>query len=500
MLIFKRYQKLKIMNSLKYCILFTFILTIWACEEMSFIEEVPKSDYVLTGVNEEVLEGLVLGTYEPLARSRGRLWESIYGTCIELMGEYALSNSGGFNTFAIYNFGATNQTFLNLMWTTFFEAIGRANFLIQSVEDNTTLPGEIRDRAIGEARFVRAVCYYQLVRAWGEVPLRITPVTNADEIGQPLASIEAIYTQIIEDLQFGENVLPETVPATSAGRATKGAALTMLADVYLTLGDYQNARNKALEVIDNKEGFGYALEPSFEVLYSPTSPTNPEDIFSIKFAQVRAQGNFLPAYAHDDRAKDAGLAARGLRRFSTFESVPLIRDWDRQDLRRSWNLYDSISIAGERLPANIPLEGDYLFGKYRDPDAPEETAAGNDFYLYRYADVLLIFAEAENQLNGPTFDAYDAINQVRRRGYGVDVNTPSTLADLPPGLSKTEFDDLVFRERGYEFFFECKRWFDLKRTNRWEKLVAESGIKSPSTQGAFWPIPNVEIANNPEVD
>jgi len=491
--------KVIIMKYLKCFLLFVFAITVWACEDMDFIEEVPESDYLLTGVNKDVLEGLVLGAYEPLSRSRGRLWESIYGSAVELMGEYALSVTGNFNVFATYNFAAVRQNELNPMWTSFYEAIGRANFLIQSVEENTTLPVDVRDRAIAEGRFIRALVYYQLVRAWGEVPLRLAPVTNADEIGQPLASIDNIYAQIIADLQFAENGLPETVPPASAGRATKGAAMTMLADVYLTRGDYPNARSKSLEVINSKEAFGYNLEPSFEVLYSPTSPTNPEDIFSIKFAQIRAQGNFLPAYAHDNRANAAGLAARGLRRFTTYESVPLIRDWDMQDMRRSWNLYDSITIAGERLPANVPLDGDYLFGKYRDPDAPEETAAGNDFYLYRYADVLLIFAEAENQINGPTIAAYDAINQVRRRGYGVDVNMPSELADLPEGLSKTEFDDLVFRERGYEFFFECKRWFDLKRTGRWEKFVNESGIKSVPTQGEFWPIPNIEIANNPEI-
>ncbi|MEL7120269.1 MAG: RagB/SusD family nutrient uptake outer membrane protein [Bacteroidota bacterium] len=487
------------MKNLKYLILFAFVFMVWNCEEMVFIEEMPESDYLLSGVNAETLEGLILGTYEPLARSRGRLWESHYGSYLELMGEYTLSRNGGFNRFATYNFDAVEPNIVNA-WTTFYEAIGRANFLIQSVEENTNLSADVRDRAIAEGRFIRALVYYQLVRAWGEVPLRLAPVSNTDEIGQPLASIDEIYAQIIADLQFAENALPETVPAANVGRATKGAAITMLADVYLTLGDYQNAHSKALEVINNKDAFGYGLEPSFDVLYSATSPTNPEDVFSIKFAQIRAQGNFLTAYAHDARAAAAGLAARGLRFYSVFENVPLIRDWDTQDLRRELNLYDTITIDGECVPAEIPLDGDYFLGKYIDPDAPEETAAGNDFYIYRYADVLLIFAETENQLNGPTTGAYDAINQVRRRGYGVDINTPSELADLPQDLSQTEFDDLIFQERGYEFFFECKRWFDMKRTDRWERIADESPIKPVPTQGEFWPIPNVEIANNPDIN
>lgn len=488
------------MKNLKYILLILIAFTIWACEDMSFIEEKPKSDYGLTGVNEDVLQSLVLGTYEPLSRSRGRLWESLYSSFIELQGEYVLSGSGGsFAACATYNFPGIIQAELAAVWTTFYQAIGRANFLIESVEQNTTLPADVKNKALAEARFVRALCYYQLVRTWGKVPMRLKPVTDADNIGEPLAEINAIYAQIIADLQFAEGALPNKVAATSAGRATKGAALTMLADVYLTLKDHQNARTKALEVINNKATFGYNLEPSLAVLYSPSAATNPEEVFAIKFAQIRAQGNFLPAYAHDDRANAADLAARGLRRFSAFKKVPLIRDWDANDLRKSWNLYDTITINGQRLRANIPLNGDYLFGKYRDPDAPEETAAGNDFYIYRYADALLIFAEAENQINGPTTAAYDAVNQVRRRGYGVNVNNPSAVADLPTGLSKEAFDELVFRERGYEFFFECKRWFDLKRTGRLEKVINESGIKTAPKQGEFWPIPNVEIANNPGI-
>jgi len=488
------------MKTFKYFILIIAAFSIWACEDMDFIQEAPKSDYALTGVNADVLESLVLGTYEPLARSRGRLWESLYSSFIELQGEYVLSVGGGsFAACATFNFPGILQSELAAVWTTFYQAIGRANFLIESVEKNSTLADNVKNKALGEARFIRALCYYQLVRSWGKVPMRLLPVTDANSTAEPLAEIDAIYKQIIADLQYAESTLPAKVVSTGAGRATKGAASTMLADVYLTLKDYPNARAKSLEVMTNKVTYGYNLETSLTTLFSPTAATNVEEIFAIKFAQIRAQGNFLAAYAHDTRAKDAGLAARGLARFSAYKKVPLIRDWDGRDLRKTWNLYDTITINNVKIRANIPLSGDFLFGKYRDGAAPEETAAGNDFYIYRYADALLIFAEAENQINGPTPAAYDAINQVRRRGYGVNANTPNTVADLPPGLAKTAFDDLVFRERGYEFFFEAKRWFDLKRTGRLVKIVAESGIKTLPANSEYWPIPNVEKANNPAI-
>jgi hypothetical protein len=146
---------------------------------------------------------------------------------------------------------------------------------------------------------------------------------------------------------------------------------------------------------------------------------------------------------------------------------------------------------------------DLRLGKYKDPNAPIDTGNGNDFYLYRFADVLLIFAEADNKLNGPTAAAYDAINQVRRRAYGLPVNTPNTVSDLPAGLSQTEFDDIMFRERGYEFIGECKRWFDMVRTNRVTQTIngVNAVIKFPNRKPVptktLFSLPDVELQNNP---
>lgn len=478
-------------------------MVFFACEDLDFIQEDPNSDFILLEISEQSLEGLIIGAYEPLTRSRGRLWESIYSTFVEQCAEYSYSRLGLFNDLAINNFGNISEAFNGAMWTTFYEAIGRANFIISSLEENTVLPEDLKNQAVGEARFIRAICYYNMVRTWGSVPLRTSPVSNSDEVEIGLSSIEDIYTQIIEDFQIAESNLPETVPASSAGRATQGAAKVALADVYLTLGRFGDARDKTEEVIDNKGAFGYDLEPSLETLFSASAPSSIEEVFAIKFAQVTGQGSFLPTYAADERAADAGLAARGLAFMHTYNNIPLIADWDDNDTRKSFNLYDEIVIDGETVPANIPvaatnnIAGDFFYGKYKDADAPEETAGGNDFYLFRYADALLIFAEAENQVNGPTAEAYEAVNMVRRRGYGLDINITSAVADLPTGLNQDEFDDLVFRERGYEFFFECKRWFDLKRTGRWTAVVTAAGKPSPTLE--FWPIPAIETTNNPSV-
>ncbi|PIB27147.1 hypothetical protein BFP77_14040 [Maribacter sp. 4U21] len=485
----------------KYIIISVTIFLFFSCEKMEFIQEDPNSDFILLNIDDNSLEAIINGAYEPLTRSRGRLWESVYSTFLDQCTEYSYSRLSLFNDIALYDFNLLSAGFNGTMWTSFYESIGRANFIIDNLESNTTLSESVKNAAIGEARFIRAICYYSLVRTYGSVPLRVTPIENANEIELESSNIADIYLQIIEDFSFAETNLPDVIAAGKEGRATAGAAKVALADVYLTQGNFADARTKAKEVIDNKVTYGYELVSSLDLLFSPTSPTNTEEVFALKFAQLAGQGSFLPAYAADSRAQAAGIASNGNSFIHTYNTSPFISGWDTEDLRRGFNLYDEIEIDGEVLPANIPvaasnsIPGDFFYGKYQDADSPASTGAGNDFYLYRYADALLIFAEAENQVNGPTTLAYNAVNQIRRRGYGLDINTVSATADLPAGLSQTEFDDLVFRERGYEFFFECKRWFDLKRTDRWATFAVAAG--KPQPQSEYWPIPPVELVNNP---
>jgi starch-binding outer membrane protein, SusD/RagB family len=470
------------------------IFSVLSCQDQ--LEENPISRYKLDNLNKEKIEAQIVGAYEPLSRSRGRLWESSLMRAIEIMGEYGIPPAGALDNYTRYNFEPLRNDGQN-PWITFYDCIGRCNLAIQTIDNDKVLAQNIKDPFKSEALFVRAICYYNLVRLWGPVPMRLKPIVNSDDTAQPLSTEDEIYKQIINDLLICEKNLPDKVAESKAGRATAGAAKVFLAEVYLTLKDYTKAREKSKEVIDNRAKYGYALVNTLTALYSPTAATHSEEVFAIKFSQQVGFGSFIPAYIHDDRAAAAGFAARGLRFMGVSNKNPLISQWDRKDLRFSFNLYDSLVVNNVRVRANLLAGTNYFFGKYKDPGAPEETAAGNDFYLLRYADALLIFAEAENQINGPTTDAYNAINQVRRRGYGVSQSATSALADLPTNLSKTAFDDLVFRERGYEFMCESKRWFDMKRTGRAAAIAVAAGRPAPTRLN--WFIPNIEIANNPAI-
>jgi hypothetical protein len=476
-----------------------FIISNTGCNKL--LEENPKATATLGDLNSTTLEQTVIGAYEPLTRSRGRLWESTVGLGFELMAEYADGGSSQVN-WSNYNNLMNSPTTLNASWTTLYEAIGRSNQIIAGLDANTTLADSIKKKAYGEAYFIRAYSYYFAVRVFGKVPLRLQPVTNANETALALSEVPAIYNQIKTDLQFAETALPQTTKL--PGRATEGAAKTALADVYLTLGEYQNARNKAKEVIDNKSKYGYDLEPSLATLYSPTLATNREDIFSLKFSQILDKGSFMASYWADSKAQPAGFSVSGNKFGGIISVAPLIKNWDINDLRRQFSLYNSYLIDGVVTPAEIEKDiYDLRMGKYKDPNAPIDTGNGNDFYLFRFADVLLIFAEAENKLNGPTLAAYDAINQVRRRAYGEPINIPSAIADLPAGLNQSQFDDMVFRERGYEFIGEAKRWFDMVRTGRVAQTingvnaVIKFANRKPVPNKLLFALPDVELQNNP---
>jgi len=462
------------------------------CSE--FLKEDPQSVVDLEELNEAKVESIIVGMYEPLTRSRGRLWESHWGRSLLLMEEHAVSRLKLKSDVANYRF--SNDPFMMTAgWATMYESINRANTLLYLLTDDENLDTDFKNTSIAEASFVRAFDYFQLVRIWGEVPLRLQPIEDVDDANLALSDEDEVYGQIIADLLVAEQYLPDMTEY--PGRATKGAAKTLLADVYLTLNRIEDAWAKAKEIMESRTNYGYTLVSSLDLLYSPTSPTNDEDIFSLKFSRYVGQGSFLAAYEAPLSYPEVA-AVRAFEDCGANTQAPLLRDWDDNDLRKDLNIYNTAIVNGEKVA--IEMAGDYthVYGKHRDPEEPEETASGVDYYMYRYADVLLIFAETENLINGPTAEAYNAINRVRRRAYGLDLEDANSLADLPAGLSQDEFDDMVFRERGYEFMFEGKRWFDLKRTGRWETIIPEAGKDLP--ESLYWPFPGSETLYNNEID
>jgi len=231
----------------------------------------------------------------------------------------------------------------------------------------------------------------------------------------------------------------------------------------------------------------------FEKVFGPTVVTTPEEIWYLKMTRQAGQGHYLSMFAHHPGARLHG-AGGFFAHYTDSRLNPFYRDWDNADLRKSYNWY-SWNIG---LGANT-----FLNKKFADPLAPGGDAAGNDFPIYRYADILLLYAEAASRAgNGPTAEALEALNQVRRRAYGRNATAPSDVDFKLADYNATTFPDLVIRERGYETQYEAKRWLDLKRLGAAElkaRIKAATG-KDLADKHLFWPVPVGELNFNTALD
>ena len=403
------------------------------------------------------------------------------------------AGTGIYLPLSLYVMNSSSIARTDAAWRSFYQAIRNANLVLKYVPAIPMTDAE-KNALLAEARFLRALSYRNLVRSWGGVPLRTEPVEDVDHISGKRASVDDINALVIEDLKFSETNLPAT--QAMIGRPTKWSAKTMLADVYLYTEKWNEARDKADEVI--KTG-PYSLVPvtkasDFELIFGPTALTSSEDVFSIKYSRANGGSQIAQQYAMANSAYSSG----GYGSFYGLPTYPLLKTWDPADMRWQFDIYTSYPNRSGVIVAASP-DQPILFGKFKD--AGFAPSHGNDFPIYRYPDALFIYAEAASQANGgPTALALERLNMVRRRAYGYNANVTSvvdyTLAVAPTAQA---FRDLVLKERAYEFLCENKRWFDLVRTKTVKQVIkAAKGLDVPDYFLLF-PIPQQEIDNNDDI-
>lgn len=382
-------------------------------------------------------------------------------------------------------------------WASWYTTISTANIVLKYVPDIPMSTAQ-RTAFLAEARFLRAFSYFELVKGWGAVPIRKNPTEDPEATGGKREAVADVYAFIISDLKFAEDNLP-AVPSL-AGRPSRWAAKTMLADVYLLREDWTNARLKADEVIQSG---AYSLvnvkqASNFDQIFSADVTTSTEDVFAIKFTRIANLGTQIPAFYHNS---DAAWASRGFGTFSSRSTYPLIAQWSNGDLRKTYDLYTQYPNKSGTLITN-PSAEPIRFGKFKDAKAPDNTAHSISYPVYRYPDALLIYAEAASQeANGPTALALERLNTVHRRAFGFSPTVPSAVDFSLAGQTASTFRNLVLTERAYEFMCENgKRWRDLVRTGTAAQVIkAVKGIDI--VQAAYlFPIPQQEIDNNPDID
>lgn len=382
-------------------------------------------------------------------------------------------------------------------WLCAYSAIGSANLVIANVPNIAGMDAALRDRLTAEARFLRAIHYFNLVRLFGDVPLRLEPVSKLENLAMPRTPAAEVYRAIIDDLNFAAEKLPvKYTAAADVGRATRGAAQALLAKVHLQYGavhgggapSFNAAANAARQVI---QGGQYRLLPDFASVFALNNEMNAEVVFAVQLSRVSGLGGRLGQHVAPIGSGLNGVQPGGI---SFYPEWPFYRDWSDQDKRKAGTFLTeyvhptrgllkwSRPMTGTTSQINTFLNnfgtpgGGPAFRKYMDPQATTGAGDENDMILLRYADVLLMLAEAVNETSGPTAEAYAAVNAVRNR---------AGLPNLAAGLGQQQFRDAVQVERRYELVLEGHTYFDMQRHWSWSKARVEANLRAglPTAQG-----------------
>lgn len=418
-----------------------------------------------------------------------------------------------------------NNGMISEFWLKTYQGIAAANQAIKGAE-SVNVPAEAKNPVTAQAYFARAFYYFHLVRQFGDIPYiseALTPDNTAQMGTIGKTSAEQVYENIIADLQFAKTWLPNT----QASRAipSKAAASSYLALVYLTMAgtndtaNFQKAFDEAQDVILNKGVYNLDLDPDFQNLFNAdVIDSSIEPIFALDYNNFEAPDNAYDQIAPmtgirgDDRNSGGGWSV-------AVPSLEVYTTWNAQDYRRAVSLDDGASINGNlELYTNFTVSG-HQFAKNRPYIAkytrfPGAFARGNaratshNYSMMRYAEVLLIAAEAAVEINEPEF-ARTYLNEVRSRARmggttlssGVEVTVTGSAE--PADHTGTVTANDVLEERRLELAFEGKRWYDIVRRQLGAIAFGSSGLEGVkpdfSPNDYLMPLPADELARNPNL-
>ena len=400
-----------------------------------------------------------------------------------------------------------NNGMIRSFWPYWYQTISAVNAAIAGAEslgesDNVVNP------LIAEARFVRAFSYYHLVRVFDDIPYINTfvrdPQSLADISKTPAAEV---YQEILSDFQFAKEWLPDTWPNGIKSRPTKGTAASYLASVHMTLENFSQAYTEAKWVIDNKDRFGYALEPDYQNLFRALLGDRPEHIFTVDFLGSQNGGGG----ANDDlMAPMTGVRGADHQGWSVLvPSMQVFNEWDDRDYRKWVSFDDSIAVDGVLVPYtqfdNTQRPHIAKYSRYPGNASGDGRYSDINYPAFRYAEVLLIAAEAGAEANGVSEELEGYVNQIRQRARNWGGESTGTFPEnVPTGLSKDDFVDLVLEERRIELSFEFKRWYDIKRRRLGEQVFHGPNAREPHAnfnpqRDYLFPLPARDLDINPNL-
>ena len=356
------------------------------------------------------------------------------------------------NEFDFFNPTTTNPR-LQSQWVVTYRTIARCNIIL-SRAPAVKLTTATRNKYFAEVKYIRALAYFNAVRIWGEVPLVTTEVKSiADAYTYGRTSVPLVYAQIEKDLGDAITDLPATVATADLGRATKGAAQGLLGKVLLTEKKYSDAANVLNTVILANN---YALQATYANIFLTTNEMNTEILSAARYTKGGFGVGSLFANSFAVAGSFVGSVGTSDQFFSVHKGVV-----DAFTASGTTDVRAAASYGTTTLGTNTV----YYTKKYTDVPTTGGDAE-NDWIILRYADVLLMYAEAVNEQGTPTPAALEAINKVIRRSRNLPVATPSATVDLPATTTQAVLRDRIELERRLELNMEGHRWFDLVRTER----------------------------------
>lgn len=386
-------------------------------------------------------------------------------------------------------------------WQQHYYGINRANVAIDGIggiAGSAFTTSGVQARLVGEAKFIRALLYFNLVRLFGPVPLVLHNPTGVDAVALQVgrSSRDSVYAQIVADLQEAAAALPGSYAAADVGRVTSGAAHALLAKVFVTRRDWASAKSELLKVLTAGSfsgatgGYGYGLLPNFKDVFAKATKNGVEHVFSVQFITQGGETGATQYLSQSFTSFNTGTYPIDIPSDSSVSKL-----FAATDTRKAVTFYTTQynAATGATVVFNNPYTP-YLnkFVDYSITPLNNQSTSGVNYPVIRYAEVLLLYAEVLNEIGGgPGSDAYTAINQVRAR---------AGVAALTPGLGVGDFRDSVFLERRKEFVQEGQRWFDLVRRGGDYYLAAQHRIAQHAAAtlvDTLYPIPLTEIQLDP---
>ena len=472
-------------------------------------------------------EAALSGCYNPLTKDglfggdATPLWEETASP-----NAYNYSNSMGFNLIAEGRQQSSNGGIIQQRWHDSYTGIGRCNTFLANV-DRVDMSESTKTRMKGEAKFLRGLYYFMLENYYGGVPLILDPPDLETQKSLPRNTREEVVIQILKDLDSAALNLPLKYSKSDIGRATKGAALALKARIlFYEASPLMNSTNDngkwnaaadAAKAVMDLGGTGYGLFNDYRGLFLPQNENNKEVIFDVQFMFPGLGSSFdLIGKQYNTNAPLLDLA----RAYQMKNGLPVTDPASGYDpakpyLNRDPRLYGTIFFPGDTLMGVVVTNSRFavtgfgmkkytIYDKGPAPTGQSDLKSGQsetNFIVLRYADILMMYAEAKNEATGPDNSIFDALNAIRKR-----VNMP----DIAVTASKADLREIIRHERRIEFAGEALYYNDVRRWKTAENVLnatiytfnadAIETRKFDATRDYWWPIPLAETDLNPALE